>query len=92
MKAHAFIAALLGACVPIPQPPPVPNGDACALMCDHATELGCDFAGSTPHGATCTDVCRVTEATGWSTMHPACMLRGSTCAAMQAYSVTGCEE
>jgi hypothetical protein len=32
-----------------------------------------------------------TEATGWSTMHPTCILRASTCADAERYSSEGCE-
>lgn len=89
MKISLLCALLCAACIPAPRP--VPGADACALACDHGAELGCAFAQSTPNGASCTDVCLATEATGWSTMHPTCILRASTCADAERYSSEGCE-
>lgn len=73
-----------------PEPVPV-VGDACERACARGAELGCVFAEPTPEGATCVDVCRDTEATGWTSMHPECVAVASSCEEASRVSADGCE-
>jgi hypothetical protein len=85
-----LIAASVVACHPRPPDVPPEVLTACEAACARGAELGCVFALPTPGGVRCVQVCRDTEATGWTTMPPACIAHASSCKAADHVSAYGC--
>ena len=89
MKSVALLVALaivtpgcpLGPAPPPPPPPdPTPYPDAsCASWCTHAAALHCDAAKTTPHGATCEDVCSNVQKSGVVAWDLKCRTSAKTC-------------
>lgn len=90
---HLWFALLLSACGGWLPPEPVPvDGDACERYCAVGERLGCGYAEPTPNGTPCVQVCYDTEATGWTTCHPACVADHATsCAEADRLSASGCK-
>ncbi|MBV9074163.1 MAG: hypothetical protein JOZ10_11055 [Acidobacteria bacterium] len=86
MKRLALLLLLAACPKPTPGPTPVPAAtDAaptCASVCQHMAELGCPAAQPTPHGASCEDVCANLQASGSAAYNLPCMLRATSCAAI----------
>jgi len=93
----AFLAFWVGMsgigmnCTPAPEPVTPDVVDDCARACIRLSELGCYAGATTPNGATCEEVCHETEATGWSTMHPACIALAKDCKEADRLSAEGCD-
>jgi hypothetical protein len=77
-QAHYIIAiATLAACNR-PAADPSVHVD-CYAACETGRRLGCAWTETTPAGLTCEAWCERTEATGYTTMHPACVAAAKTC-------------
>jgi hypothetical protein len=87
----AYGSLALFACSGGWQPPPdePEPGTACEAMCNHGTKLGCVWAEPTPEGTSCVTVCQDNER-GWTSMHPECVLRATTCKEADRLSAYGC--
>lgn len=83
-----FLALILLACTPGPNPPPsrkLPDGSSatCQSACDRLRVLACETAEPTEDGATCEDVCSGSLAAGYSRLDVACITRAPSCAASE---------
>lgn len=85
IRAAALALCLAGACSLPPTMPPsrlVPvQGDpsGCPAACERFESLGCPEAEPTPDGATCVDVCRNAETSGYLTVKPSCIASAESC-------------
>lgn len=87
----AFSVLILGACGPVlpPEPPPTPNPPSppaeasCGGVCERADTLGCDWAGRTPRGAPCEEMCEGVMA-GLIPWDLECRAAAESCPAMDA--------
>ena len=90
----AIVSLVIAACPkPTPGPTPVPvnladavaSPDApvvvagCAEACMHMRALGCSLGNTTPHGATCEDVCGNIVGSGLATWNLACIAAVKAC-------------
>lgn len=87
---HIWCAVLIGlAGCPDPVTPPNVT-EPCQQACARGRDLGCDWSGTTPAGATCEQVCEATERTGYSTIFPECLAVAASCAEAERVSKDGC--
>jgi hypothetical protein len=82
--AVVVVAICSGCATTNPSPDPVPLAD-CPSLCNHAEELGCDWAAPTPKGAPGTEFCENAQA-GPLPWNFTCSLKASICAAIDACS------
>ena len=82
--------ACQGCPVDPPKPPPG-TPDVCAQACIHLREMSCIAGADTPDGTPCETVCADTEATGYTTMYPACIVNAASCEEADHVSAYGCQ-
>lgn len=74
-----------------PQPITPPATEPCAAMCATGRRLACEWAATTPSGATCETVCETVEATGYDTLRPSCVAEAASCEDAERRSREGCQ-
>lgn len=87
----ALFVLIVACCGPIPPPkppdpplpPPVENVD-CGAVCERAATLSCEWAESTPDGATCVQVCQKIQDSGVVQWDLECRVQSESCAEMDA--------